>query len=98
MLGTRVGAAVFILVVLLGHAYVLRPRALADTQEKPASGKKNSTKEGERPSIAGQVHKGLKGLDAKIPAETSKAAKATKEGFKKRFNTTHEQKGEKSKR
>jgi len=61
MLGTRVGAAVFILVVLLGHAYVLRPRALADTQDKPSSGKKNSTKE----------------------------------GFKKRFNTTHEQKAEK---
>ena len=95
MLRSRVGAAVFILVVLLGHAYVLRPRALADTQGKPADAKKNSAKEGERPSIAGQVHKGLKSLDTKIPAETSKAAKETKGAFKKRFNTTHEQKAEK---
>ena len=94
MVRTRVGATILILAVLLGHAYVLSPKALAETQEKPASAKKNSTKESERPSIASQVHKGLKGLDTKIPAETSKAAKETKGAFKKRFNTTHEQKAE----
>lgn len=95
MLSTRVETVVLMLVVLLGHAYALNSTALADTREKPASTEKNSAKQGDRPSIASQVHKGLKSLDTKIPAETSKAAQATKEGFKKRFNTTHEQKTEK---
>ena len=95
MLRTRVQTAVLLLVVLLGHACLLNSTALADAQEKPATTEKNSAKQGEKPSIISQVHKGLKSLDTKIPAATSKAAQATKEGFKKRFNTTQEQKTEK---
>ena len=61
-----------------------------ETKDKPANTDQQAAKSGERPSQLKQVHKALKSMDTKIPAETSKAAQATKDAFKKRFHTTQE--------
>ena len=62
----------------------------AETKPTPTDSDQQATKSGERPSQMKQAHKALKSMDQKIPAETSKAVRSTKEFFKKRFNTTQE--------
>ena len=62
----------------------------ADTKAKPTDKDQRGTATQERPSQLKQVHKALKSMDTKIPAETSKAVRSTKEAFKKRFHTTQE--------
>ena len=66
------------------------PAFSSENNSKPADADQKAAKTTERPSHAKQAHKALKSMDTKIPAETSKAVRSLKEGFKKRFRTTQE--------
>lgn len=61
----------------------------AETKSKSAKADQQTDKSG-KPSPLKEAHKSLKSMDTKIPAETSKAVRNTKDAFKKRFNTTQE--------
>jgi hypothetical protein len=87
----RAAVAALLFLLLETPGSPLHYQALADPPEKPATTAKEPPAKGEKRSFWQDVKKGLKGLETRIPAETSKAARVTKEGFKKRFNTTHEE-------
>ena len=91
----RFGIAALLFLLAQGPECLVHSPAWADPPEKPTTPAKQQPGEGGKPSFFQEVKKGLKGLDTKIPAETSQAAKETKGAFKKRFNTTNEQKAEK---
>ena len=61
-----------------------------DSKPKPRETKQQTSKSAEPPSQVKEAHKALKSMDTKIPAETSKAVRSTKEFFKKRFRTNPE--------
>lgn len=92
---SRLGIAVLLFLLVQGPECPFHSPAWADPPEKPAAPAKPPPAEAGKPSFFQEVKKGLKGLETRIPAETSKAAKATKEGFKKRFKTTHEEQKQK---
>jgi hypothetical protein len=91
MRSITVGVAALLFLLIQGPGSLLHSRARAEPTEKSAAPAKEPVAKGEKPSFWQEVKKGLKGLETRIPAETSKAARVTKEGFKKRFNTTHEE-------
>jgi len=91
----RVGVAALLFLLVQKPEGLFHSPASAAPPEKPPAPAKPPSTEGGKPSFFQEVKKGLKGLETKIPAETSKAAKATKEGFKKRSKTTHEEQKQK---
>ena len=66
------------------------PSFSGDTKDKPTDANQPTAKSGKPPSQVKEAHKALKSMDTKIPAETSKAVRSTKEFFKKRFQTAPE--------
>ncbi len=86
--GRRTYLAITFSLLMVGGVTV---HASAATTDDPPAASKDSSKNAAKPSPFSQLHNALKGLDKKIPAETSKAAKETKSGFKKRFKTTSEE-------
>ena len=89
MLKIRPAVAIVPMLCILATTGWLTSPLFAETKTKPSNTDQQTAKSGERLPLK-EAHKSLKSMDTKIPAETSKAVRNTKEAFRKRFNTTQE--------